>query len=229
MTNPQTLPILSLITLSHASPTALSALYAVCKDIGFFYLTDHGIPASTLIRLLELSRLFFLHAPAAEKAGLARRNPDRARGYQQIGENITLGRRDAHEAVDLYAPPPRPRGPSVVGEGRASIGEDEEGILSGENLWPSTPVELRAEVEAYVELVKRVGAEVVQAMALALGLKEDLGDGQWDSLVGQVRESFWVMRLIGYPSLEEESEGISCGEHTGLYFLLPYSLRYGRS
>jgi isopenicillin N synthase-like dioxygenase len=212
MINQPTLPILSLESLSTASPPALSALHAACHQTGFFYLTDHGIPAAKLAHILALTRTFFLHASPADKAALARRDPDYARGYQRIGENVTLGKKDAHEAVDLYAPW------RAKVEGQVELkkkGDGGAGILTGENLWPSTPVELRKEVEGYVKEVKKVGMEVVRVMALALGLRE--GDGEWEGLVGQVTESFWVMRLIGYPPLGNESEGISCGEHTGMF------------
>jgi isopenicillin N synthase-like dioxygenase len=196
------LPILSLSSLTANTPSALTALNDACSKIGFFYLRDHGIPLSTLNHILDLSRSFFLAASPAEKAALGRRAPDNARGYQQLGENVTQGRPDSHEAVDLYAP-----------WTERLHGSGEEGILTGENRWPDTPSELRKEVEAYIELVKGVGAEIVRAMGKALGLKE--GEGDWESLVGQVQKSFWVARLIGYPPLREGNKGISCGEHTG--------------
>jgi isopenicillin N synthase-like dioxygenase len=54
-----------------------------------------------------------------------------------------------------------------------------------------------------------LGKAVMKAIALGLGEDENYFDGM-------INESFWVMRVIGYPPLQSEEEGsISCGEHTG--------------
>jgi isopenicillin N synthase-like dioxygenase len=201
MSQLSSLPILSLSHLRSGSPDSLAALNEACTKAGFFYLTDHGIPAARLTQILELARTFFLNATETEKNALARRDPDSARGYQRLGENVTKGKRDAHEAIDLYVPWPA---------GKPADG----GVLTGENLWPDQPRELRAEIEAYIEEVKHVGLDVVSAMARALGIGEE--DEEWKELVGQVGESFWVARLIGYPQLDDGSDGVSCGEHTGM-------------
>lgn len=200
----QTLPILSLAQLSLGDPKAIQELSSACQNIGFFYLKDHGIPQETLSLILGLATSFFLNASPEEKDSLARRSPS-ARGYQKMGENITKGNKDAHEAIDLYRPWDAP------------VTEDNDGILTGDNLWPETPPSLRIEVEAYIQEVLGVGGKVVQAMARSLDLQHD-GE-EWNEFVGQVDESFWVARLIGYPPLESGvAEGISCGEHTGQEF-----------
>lgn len=217
--NPATLPTIDISpflpsTIS-SSPTALAAARArtatalahACHDPGFFYLTNHAIPPSTLTNLLALTRRFFLEAPPAAKAAIARRDVgaggDGARGYQRVGENVTKGGRDWHEGVDLYAEAP---------EGMKGEGE----VLGGSNLWPEWPGELRGEVEGYVGRVREVGTAVVGAMGVALGLEGE----EAEVFVRATRRSFWVMRLIGYPGLpggEGEEEGFSCGEHTGMF------------
>ncbi|KAL2911176.1 hypothetical protein HK105_209363 [Polyrhizophydium stewartii] len=57
--------------------------------------------------------------------------------------------------------------------------------------------------------MRRVGEAIMHAMALGLGLDEHFFDSRMD-------DSFWVMRLIGYPPLDPAADGvgISCGEHT---------------
>ncbi|GME56379.1 putative 2-oxoglutarate-dependent dioxygenase [Neofusicoccum parvum] len=207
-TNGTTATALPIIDLSPyltptSPPTARAAtaasLAAACRDTGFFYLTNHGIPAATLDGVLGLARRFFLEASAADKAAIARA-ADGARGYQRVGENVTKGRRDWHEAVDLY---------------EEAGGEGADAVLRGPNRWPRHPAELREVYEGYIEMVKGVGTAVVRAMGEALGLEGE----EVEVFVRATRRSFWVMRLIGYPELPEgegREEGISCGEHTGM-------------
>jgi isopenicillin N synthase-like dioxygenase len=205
-----TLPVISLAQLSTADPKALQELSSACSDIGFFYLKDHGIPQETLSRILDLASSFFLNASPEEKQSLARGSPDEARGYQKIGENITKGLKDAHEAVDLYRP------------WDSSLPKYNDEILTGDNLWPATPTSLRSEVAAYIQEVLVIGVKLVQAMAMSLQIQPN--SEEWNELVGQVNESFWVARLIGYPPMETAvADGISCGEHTGTLSTLPKS------
>lgn len=50
---------------------------------------------------------------------------------------------------------------------------------------------------------------VMEAMAVGLGMTKD----EWKELRSQVDDSFWVMRVIGYPPLPNDHDGFSCGEH----------------
>jgi isopenicillin N synthase-like dioxygenase len=224
------LPSLPLISLSpflehfasHTPDAAslqpyLSKLATACQHTGFFYLTDHGIPPARLHQVLQLARTFFLSASDAEKNKLARKRPDDARGYQRLGENVTLGRRDAHEAVDFYCETPPPLRDDNDDDNNNGNNGRADGLLSGSNMWPATPTELESEMRFYVKQVLSVGAAVVRAMGMALG--------EEDVFVRDTADSYWVMRLIGYPPLAEGAEGISCGEHTGMFLLqLPLSL-----
>lgn len=110
------LPILDISPSLSASSTPASrsscarALFSACSKFGFFHLIGHGISASTTAHILGLARRFFLEASDADKARIARKNlgecnGDGARGYQRVGENVTQGKRDWHEAIDFYAEP----------------------------------------------------------------------------------------------------------------------------
>lgn len=46
-------------------------------------------------------------------------------------------------------------------------------------------------------------------MAMGLGMTED----EWLDLKSKVDNSFWVMRIIGYPPLPNDHDGFSCGAH----------------
>ena len=118
---------------------------------------------------------------------------DGARGYQNIGQNVTQGKRDWHEGLDFYRPVPSVKPPFLP--------------IRGENKWPSG--EFRQVYETYIDKLLVLGRAVMRAIALGLGERDNY-------FQGLVNESFWVMRAIGYPPLESGEEGgISCGEHTG--------------
>ena len=66
-----------------------------CRQIGFFYLAGHGVPAALVDRVLENSKRFFA-LPAAEKQRLHIKNSRFHRGYigiGSIGGSAILGRR----------------------------------------------------------------------------------------------------------------------------------------
>lgn len=132
--------------------------------------------------------------PEVTDLGLVARRHRRARpasareladvaGYQRYGENITQGKADHHEGLDLYAANPYP--PIAPGE-RAKP-------LQGENQYPPTPTGLKPALEAWVEKMHVLGQSVMHAMAHGLGMDEDEWRGFWKLS----DKSFWSMRLIG--------------------------------
>lgn len=234
--NPQSLPLipiapfLSTNPLSSASPRptistlnpsqirCARALAEACLTHGFFYLVDHGIPVTLTRHVLALARDFFRDCTPEEKSAIRRRDVgvgsgDGARGYQVAGDNVTLGKRDWHEAVDWYRP-------IVPGEGLVAGREAKNDQLSGTNgtsmsidsrrrppfpllhglnLWPSYPAAFRTVYEIYVSHMLELGTAVVRAMGYALELDDP------ETFVRATRDTFWVMRAIGYPPLPPPS------------------------
>ncbi|KAH9969598.1 Clavaminate synthase-like protein [Russula dissimulans] len=170
-----------------------AAIHAACLQFGFFYLdiTSYVNPHEPE----ELSRLAheFFSLPQEQKENISLRKQDHARGYQRLKENITMGKTDSHEAIDFYRPVENP---------------DKNKLLWGENQWPTIP-EFREKYEAWIDKMKALGLIVMHAMATGLGLT----DAEWESLKAQVDDGFWVLRIIGYPPLPNDDDGVSCGAH----------------
>ncbi|EOA91875.1 hypothetical protein ACJQWK_03066 [Exserohilum turcicum] len=185
------------------------AINAACINYGFFYLTGHGIPESKLNDIISLAREFFA-LPLEEKCKIQRfdagspQGGDGARGYQCLGENVTNSLQDMQEAIDWYREwPADKREPGDGGPGSVKS-------LQGVNLWPERPESLRPMYEEYVERVMEVGKAVVHAMGVALDLgppRSSTSDGSAvdeedeEIFVRNCKDSFWVMRMIGYPPL----------------------------
>lgn len=76
-----------------------------CRDVGFFYITNHGVPPSVHEGVLHAARQWFM-LPATLKNQIAISPATAFRGFQALGENVTRYQggfqRDWHEAIDLY-------------------------------------------------------------------------------------------------------------------------------
>jgi isopenicillin N synthase-like dioxygenase len=237
------LPHLSLARLSAGDPSELRALRAACASPGFLYLRDHGVAPELQERVLRLARDFFLGGPsradgegedeeaekadgeevAPHKAAVARASGGGARGYQRVGENVTGGRRDAHEALDLYREWDA-AGPSSSSPSSPSCSPVvEANPLAEPNRWPAHPPALRPELEEYIGAALGVGRRLVAAMGAALELRPP-DDG--DVFVRETERSFWVCRLVGYPprAAGAGDEEVGCGEHTGRWCPAPLFL-----
>ena len=217
------LPVISLAPFLEQGTTqselkaAAEELRRACAEHGFFYLRDHGIPIALTDKVLELARSFFLETPAEHKQAIRRKEVcdggDGARGYQVLGENVTKGSRDWHEGIDWYS--------EEFCSGRPAPSLLSDGLLKANNEWPQHPADFEQAYKRYIDEAKQVGTAVLRAMQLALRL-----DGETkNEFVSKTRNSFWVMRAIGYPPLqaphpstpsekEQLHEGVSCGEHT---------------
>lgn len=219
-----TLPIIDLTpflpTSTHLYPsvaahlqaklTTANALNCACRNVGFFYLTGHGVPEEQRQTVLHEARNWFLNASDKEKETIKRwdigqgpgRTGDGARGYQRMGENITGGQKDWLEAIDYY----RPVSPTLP----------PYAPIHGPNPWPSslTYPSFQMTFESYTEACLALGHALLRALSLALHPappREDL-------FTEFLHNPFWVMRTIGYPPLSTvasgEEAGVSCGEHT---------------
>ncbi|CDO71441.1 hypothetical protein BN946_scf184909.g35 [Trametes cinnabarina] len=181
----------------HGRLSTAAALHSACSEYGFFYLDISSyIDPAEPEELTRLAREFFA-LPQDEKDRISIAHEDSARGYQRLEENVTNGKADNHEAIDFYRPVENP---------------DKRRPIWGENQWP-TIQGFREKYETWIEKMKNLGMIVMEAMATGLGLTPE----EWHELRSKVDDSFWVMRVIGYPPLPNDYDGFSCGAHRFLH------------
>ncbi|EEF29126.1 probable 2-oxoglutarate-dependent dioxygenase At3g50210 isoform X2 [Ricinus communis] len=170
-----------------------------CREAGFFYVKGHGIPDSLIEEVKKVSHKFF-DLPYKEKLKIKMTPASGYRGYQRIGENITEGIPDMHEAIDCY----KEIKPGMYG----ALSKPMEGC----NQWPLDPPNFKALMEEYVALCKDLSRKILRGIALALGESADELEGE---IAG---DAFWVMRIIGYPGVSKKQDlaenDIGCGAHT---------------
>ena len=79
---------------------ASSRLLQLCHGVGFFYLTDHGIPIEFFHRHFAMVREFF-QLPEPVKLQIEKRKSRHFRGWERVGAELTNNRVDYREQVDL--------------------------------------------------------------------------------------------------------------------------------
>ncbi len=126
--NATTLPILDLSRYADPAEKAafLADLRHAARDIGFFYLINHGVDESLQQAVQQQSRAFFT-LPDAQKQSVAMIHSPHFRGYNRAASELTRGQPDWREQFDIGA-----ERPALRLDERAPRWQR----LQGPNLWP---------------------------------------------------------------------------------------------
>jgi isopenicillin N synthase-like dioxygenase len=184
----------------------LVELRTAARDVGFFYLTGHGIEPRLQQAMLDTARHFFA-LPEAEKLAIDMVNSPHFRGYTRVASEITRGHADWREQIDIGAErPPLDRGPDSPAWTR----------LEGPNQWPAALPELRPLVLRWQAAAYQVLARLLRAFVMALGQPGD-------ALEPIYRDNpHTVVKLIRYPgrSPEDSAQGVGAHKDSELLTLL---------
>jgi isopenicillin N synthase-like dioxygenase len=175
----------------------LTQLRTAAHDVGFFYLDGHGVDAQLLRDLMKTSQEFFA-LPAADKLAIEMVNSPHFRGYNRVGAELTRGRPDWREQIDIGAERsavPRNRGPPVWTR------------LRGPNQWPAALPQLRGVVDRWQIASMQVLVRVLRAFALALGQPAEA----FEPLYGD--DPHYLIKLIRYPGCDGAASGQGVGAH----------------
>lgn len=154
------------------------------SNVGFLYVTGHGIPASMIDKLLARASEFFA-LPLATKQKYYIGNSRAHRGYVPTGEeNFYSGEVptvDKKEAFDLSVELPEDDPDHIKGY-----------RLLGPNQWPAEVQDFRKDIYGYYEAAMSLGRTLFRGFALALGLPETHFDACLTKPPSQ-------LRLVHYP------------------------------
>jgi isopenicillin N synthase-like dioxygenase len=210
------LPIVDLSRLDGSSgqrAELASSLRDILYDHGFFYLTGHGVSPDLVHETIETAKAFFA-LPEADKLEIDIVKTARFRGYTRAGGEITGGQRDWREQVDFDCEEPV-----------AEIGPDTPAWKRtlGPNQWPSAMPVLRDVILRYQAEMTRVGIDVLRAIALALGQREDAFRSLYEP---QPRQH---LKMIRYPGREatDSDQGVGAHKDGGLVTILLQRERSG--
>lgn len=198
----EALPVIDLGDFREGRGKAAAAAQAAraCEEVGFFYLTGHGVPESQMAEALAQTRRFFDQDEAAKQALHISRSPLH-RGYFPVYEEATdpsLAKGDLKEGFDLARDLP-PDAPEVL------AGTP----LHGPNVWPADLPGFRPAIERYFAEMRRLAEDLMACFALGLDLPEDFFADKIDRPLAQ-------LRLLHYPpqAATPEAETVGCGTHT---------------
>ncbi|WP_026239318.1 isopenicillin N synthase family dioxygenase [Parafrankia discariae] len=176
----------------------LDALRAACRDPGFLQLTGHGVPAAHTERIIAVSRAFF-DLPLATRLEIENIHSPHFRGYTRLGHEITRGRPDLREQIDISDERPA-----------RVLGPDDPPYLrlDGPNQWPAAVPELRGAALDYLAELGRVARVLVRALAESLGLPPDHLD---PTFATEPRSHLKLLRYLPAPA--GAAAGRDAGEH----------------
>jgi isopenicillin N synthase-like dioxygenase len=198
MNDPQSgLPV---INLAGSAQDLGREIDRACRELGFFYVTGHGVDPALVTALERDARAFFA-LPVAEKLRIAMCHGGRAwRGYFPVGGELTSGRPDRKEGLYFGTELP-PEDPRVLA-----------GLpLHGPNLFPALPG-LRERVLTYMEAVTAAGQRVLDGIAAGLALPPGYFRRHY------TRDPTVLFRIFNYPPAGAE-EQMGVGEHTDYGFI----------
>jgi isopenicillin N synthase-like dioxygenase len=194
------LDVIDLTGLGSGDPAAVRRVAAelgrACREVGFFYISNHGVPAALMSGIFESAAAFFA-APGAAKDEFSIKRSPHNRGYVGIAtESLNRVHADLKEAFNIGLELPA-SDPEVV------AGKPFRGI----NLWPQTPG-FRDTALAYFNALWRVGLDLHLAIAADLGLPSTFFADKFDRPMA-------TLRLLHYPPrAPDQSELPGAGEHT---------------
>jgi isopenicillin N synthase-like dioxygenase len=196
------IPVIDIAPLVDGSPAQARAvardLGNACRDVGFFYIANHGVPPALMMRVFETSAAFFA-GPASIREAVSFSGPGDNRGYIRLGgETLDPGKpADVKEAFNIGLELP-PDDPEMLA--RAPF--------RAANLWPHMPG-FRDTMLDYFNRVWRLGRDLHRGFALDLGLEPDYFETRLDRPNA-------TLRLLHYPqSAVPLSEGqLGAGIHT---------------
>ncbi|MBD1995835.1 isopenicillin N synthase family oxygenase [Leptolyngbya sp. FACHB-541] len=157
-------------------------IYRACHQVGFLYLTHHGIPQEAIAHVFDQSRRFFA-SPDEEKQAIAWSNEMSNRGYVGV-ERERLDETkpgDLKEAFNV--------GKEVSVE---DVGTENPALVL--NQWPAGQDDFRQAVTEFFEVCTEAADRIFRAFAIALQMPE--------SFISDKHQAHnYTLRLLHYPPL----------------------------
>jgi isopenicillin N synthase-like dioxygenase len=162
------------------------AIDVACRDIGFFAIVGHGVPAPLVDELRRCAHAFFA-LPLSEK--LAARHPaGMNRGYHQIGGEALAAANEAVAPPDLkeffHIGPVETRDDPYY---TSALGRRH----FTPNTWPAAPAGFEQAGAAYYRAMSALIVSLMRLAALALEVEETFFDDKVDRSIGAMRLNYY--------------------------------------
>ena len=172
-------------------------LREACLEVGFFYVTGHGVDPTVVEAAFKATERFF-DLPNEKKVAVSILHSNKLRGYTGLLEENTDpdNAGDLHEAFD-------------IGLELAPNDPDADGDTYGwgRNQWPDLDG-FRSDVLAYYDAMRALCDRLYRAFALSLDLDEDF-------FTTKMRKPIGELRLLRYPAQPERRDDVlGIGAHS---------------
>jgi isopenicillin N synthase-like dioxygenase len=184
-------------------PAALTErLRTVAHEVGFFYLTGHGVPDRLTDRLLAAARALFA-LPQADKDAVAMINSPHFRGYTRLGGELTGGAVDWREQLD-------------IGPERVPLPDPDEAhlLLQGPNQWPVALPELPVVIAEWDAALAAVARKLLQHWAVSLSSPADVFEAAFADTPAT------LIKIVRYPARADSPQGVGAHRDAGVLTLL---------
>ena len=180
-------------------------IHIACRDTGFFYVANHGVPNEKVARVFSAAKDFF-DLPLDKRMALHMKQSVASAGYEPMGAQIL----DSQDASQEKAPPD-------LKESYYSgldLPDDHPLALKrirnyGHNQWPQDLPDFRLAMTDYYSEMLTLGRRILSLLALSLNLPEDWFEPAFASPSAN-------LRLIKYPPQpgKAATNQIGAGAHT---------------
>ncbi len=181
-----------------AGQSFVEQLRETCHGAGFFYLTGHGIKPAYDQAVLDVANRFF-DLPQSERESLAIGQSAHFRGYTLLKQEITAGKVDWRDQIDIGPEEPAP----VIG-----VNDPVWLGLRGPNQWPPGLPDMSESVANWMTQIQPVGMALMRALAQGLGQPAGYFDDRMEP------DPYTRLKVIRYPA---QPEGEQTGQGLGLH------------
>jgi len=189
---------------SDAGREFVRRLRDTCHSPGFFYLAGHGIPDRAMGRILTVAGQFFA-LPEDERRAIAIGNSPHFRGYTVLGDEVTAGKNDWRDQIDIG-----PEEPAI----ELVAGDPAWRRLRGPNQWPVNLPALQRVATGYMAMMHTLSLDLVRALATGLGLQRNY------FVDAMTPDPYPRMKISRYPAIPDSSvdvQGLGLHHDSGLF------------
>jgi isopenicillin N synthase-like dioxygenase len=195
------LEVIDLAGLRDKDPAAIGRIAkeigTACRDIGFFYVRNHGIPQNLMNGVFDVAKEFFSQ-PLDGKQAISIAKSKHNRGYAGVSsERLDSKNADLKEAFNVGLDLD-PQDPEVLSSKP----------FRGVNMWPEKMPQFRSTVLDYFNETWRLGCDLHLAIAADLGLSPTYFSDKFNRPMATLRILHYPPRPAGAAS------SIGAGEHT---------------
>ncbi len=162
-------------------------------------------PAALTRRVLAAARRLFA-LPQPEKDAIAMVRSPHFRGYTRLGGELTGGKVDWREQIDI--------GPERKPDGGRGPGKPDYLWLQGPNQWPAALPELPGIIAEWDAALGAVARTLLRHWAASLGSPPDVFDAAFADTPAT------LIKIVRYPATAASSQGVGAHRDSGVLTLL---------